>query len=644
MDELFDDIMEKFQASESAFLGIHNDWRNDIDFALFGNQWDAKKQRDREIEDRSSKVYNKCATFINYVVNQSIKSTPSIKTISNGLENKEKTKVIDGLIKYIQTSENADSKYNRVLQDAVAGGIGVIKIDIAKKYGKDTITIEHIKDPTCVFPDPEAQETDLSDAKWLFFVKTIPEKEFRKLYPEASLDIVAAKRKSWFTKDSVQIAEYWVKKEDGSVEWYLLNGNEILDSSIIEETGQNVYPGKCIPFAFVTGIECILDGNKIYKSLIRDIKSYQEEYNYLKSEKIDFLAGSAKSPWLATPDAVGDFQEQWENANRVKYSTLFYKKGEEKPTKLEPPTPPAGLIEGANTLEQDMRSNVGIRDPLLDIPATNSGKAVQLQISQGNIATIVWQDHLNIMIKHIGKIIVDLIPHVYNYPHIQQIIGNDGQYKSVPVQMMQLNEESGEYEGYDLTGDYDVIISTGPSYVDQKAETYDKLIELTKAYPQLGAVGLDLIVQNLDISESMDLAERIRATMPPQVLAASSKNKDKDMLMLQQQLAQVSQQAQQMQQLLQQIAQENANLKKALDDKQQIEMIKVQSNQQIADQKAQTELIKNTQDNQTEIEKENIKSATELEKANIDLQIKQLEMAIEEIKAFAKQTNYIPVI
>lgn len=643
MDELFDSIMDKFQASESAFLDIHNDWRNDIDFALFGNQWDAKKQRDREIEDRSSKVYNKCATFINYVVNQSIKSTPTIKTISNGQANKEKTKVIDGLIKYIQTSNNADTKYNRVLQDAVAGGIGVIKIDIVKKYGKDSISIEHIKDPTCVYPDPTSQESDLSDAKWLFFVKSIPEKEFRKLYPEASLDIVAAKRKSWFSKDSVQIAEYWEQTEDGVV-WYLLNGNEILDSSIIEETGENVYPGKCIPFAFITGIECILDGNKIYKSLIRDIKSYQEEYNYLKSEKIDFLANSAKSPWLATPDAVGDFQEQWENANRVKYSTLFYKKGEEKPTKVDPPSPPNGLIEGANTLEQDMRSNVGIRDPLLDIPATNSGKAVQLQISQGNIATIVWQEHLNTMIKHIGKIIVELIPFVYNYPHIQQIISVDGQYQGVPVQMMQMNDETGEPEGYDLDGDYDVIISTGPSYVDQKAETYDKLIELTKAYPQLGQIGLDIIVQNLDIAESVDLAERIRATMPPQVLAASSKNKEKDVLMLQQQLAQVSQQAQQMQQVLQQISQENANLKKALDDKQQTELIKIQSTQQLADQKNQTELIKNTQDNNTEIEKENIKSATELEKANIDLQIKQLEMAIEQIKASAQQIDYIPVI
>ena len=643
MDELFDSIMDKFQASESAFLDIHNDWRNDIDFALFGNQWDAKKQRDREIEDRSSKVYNKCATFINYVVNQSIKSTPTIKTISNGQANKEKTKVIDGLIKYIQTSNNADTKYNRVLQDAVAGGIGVIKIDIVKKYGKDSISIEHIKDPTCVYPDPTAQESDLSDAKWLFFVKSIPEKEFRKLYPEASLDIVAAKRKSWFSKDSVQIAEYWEQTEEGVV-WYLLNGNEILDSSIIEETGENVYPGKCIPFAFITGIECILDGNKIYKSLIRDIKSYQEEYNYLKSEKIDFLANSAKSPWLATPDAVGDFTEQWENANRVKYSTLFYKKGEEKPTKVDPPNPPNGLIEGANTLEQDMRSNVGIRDPLLDIPATNSGKAVQLQISQGNIATIVWQEHLNTMIKHIGKIIVELIPFVYNYPHIQQIIGVDGQYKGIPVQMMQMNDETGEMEGYDLDGDYDVIISTGPSYVDQKAETYDKLIELTKAYPQIGQIGLDIIVQNLDIAESVDLAERIRATMPPQVLAATSKNKEKDVLMLQQQLAQISQQAQQMQQVLQQMSQENANLKKALNDKQQTELIKIQSTQQLADQKNQTELIKNTQDNNTEIEKENIKSATELEKANIDLQIKQLEMAIEQIKASAQQIDYIPVI
>ena len=642
MDELFNEIMEKFRSSETAFTDIHEDWRNDIDFSLFGNQWDAKKQRDREIEDRSSKVYNKCATFINYVVNQSIKSTPSIKTISNGLSNKNKTKIIDGLVKYIQTKQNADSKYNRVLQDAVAGGIGVLKFDIDESYGKKEITIEHIKDPTCVLPDPEAKESDLSDAKWLFYVKTIPSKEFTKLYPDASAQAVKNQMGSWFTKDSVQIAEYWEKTDNGVV-WYLISGEEILASSIDEE-GNNVYPGKYIPFAFITGIECILNGKKIYKSLIRDIKSYQEEYNYLKSEKIDFLANSAKSPWLATPDSVGDFMEQWENANRVKYSTLFYKKGEEKPSKIDPPSPPVGLIEGANALEQDMRSNVGIRDPLLDIPATNSGKAIQLQISQGNIATIVWQDHLNLMIKHGGCIIVDLIPHVYNYPHMQQIIGLDGQYQSAPIQMMQINEETGEPEGYDLSGDYDVIISTGPSYVDQKAETYDKLIELTKAYPQLGAVGLDIIVQNLDIAESTDLAERIRATMPPEVVAAGSKNKDSELLQMKQQLQQISGQAQQMQAFIQNIVQENEKLKQELNDKQSAEMAKMQHSQSLADQKSQTELILNTQDNNTEIEKENIKSRTELEKASIELQIKQLELVLEQMKKESAHENFIPVI
>ena len=170
MDDFFNEIMEKYETSRDAFQTIHTTFRDDVEFSLLGRQWDSEKERKRRIENRVSKVYNKCSVFVNYVVNQSIKNTPAIKTISNGMGNKEVTKIIDGLIKNIQSKSNAETKYNAALQDAVAGGIGVLKVDIDSR---GEIVIRHIKDPTNVYPDPEAQESDLSDANWLFYVKSI---------------------------------------------------------------------------------------------------------------------------------------------------------------------------------------------------------------------------------------------------------------------------------------------------------------------------------------------------------------------------------------------------------------------------------------------------------------------------------------
>lgn len=636
MDDYFESIMDKFESSRDMYSSIHESWREDVEFALLGRQWDADKERRRKNENRTTKVYNKCSVFVNYVVNQSIKNTPTIKTISNGVSNKEVNKIIDGLIKHIQMKSNAETKYNSALQDAVAGGIGILKVDIDKD---NYLCIKHIKDPTNVYPDPEAQESDLSDANWLFYVKELSVSQFNKLYPDADAQDISDKRGEWFTKDCVQIAEYWEKQEDGSVAWYIISGNEILDSSFNEE-GINEYTGKHIPFAYITGIEVYVSGERHFKSLIRDIKTYQEEYNYIKSEKIDFIANTAKSPFIVADDAIAEYEGQWENANKAHYPYLLYRSGKEKPQRMDPPAPPSGLIEASNTLEQDMRSAVGIRDPLLDIPASQSGKAIQLQIAQGNIATIVWQDHLNTTIKHVGKILVDLIPTVYNYPHIMQIIGSDNETKQIPIQTMMPNEESGEMESFDLSGEYDVIISTGPSYADSKAESFEKLIELAKIYPQLMPVAGDLLINTLDIGESGEIAERLRAVMPPQVLKATAQgNKQAQLQVLSQQMEQAMQKIEQMTQIIQQKQMENQQLQSALQSKQELEYNKLQTQKDISSQDNMIEMDKAKLESDTKLAQEQIKAQSESDKIAADVLIKQLELQIEQIKLAQAQQS-----
>jgi len=638
MDDFFNEIMEKYETSRDAFQTIHTTFRDDVEFSLLGRQWDSEKERKRRIENRVSKVYNKCSVFVNYVVNQSIKNTPSIKTISNGMGNKEVTKIIDGLIKNIQSKSNAETKYNAALQDAVAGGIGVLKVDIDSR---GEIVIRHIKDPTNVYPDPEAQESDLSDANWLFYVKSMPIKQFTKVYPNAEQVDVTANRGEWYCSESIQIAEYWEKQEDGSVAWYIISGNEILDSSF-NEFGQNEYSGKHIPFAFITGIEVSVNGERHFKSLIRDIKTYQEEYNYIKSEKIDLIANTAKSPFLVADEALGEYEKQWETANRAHYPYLLYKSGKEKPQRMDPPNPPAGLIEASNTLEQDMRSAVGIRDPLLDIPASQSGKAIQLQMSQGNIATVVWQDHLNTTIKHIGRIIVDLIPSLYNYPHIMQILGNDNSPKQVPVMTQMQNPETGEVEGFDLSGEYDVIISTGASYADQKTESFEKLLELARIYPQLMPVAGDLLVAALDINESSEISDRLKAMMPPQVLQATAQgnNKQAQMMVMQQQMQKAMAQIEQMTQILNQKQMENQQLQEALKSKEQLEYNKLSLDAQKAQEKNELDMQKAMLDSQTKIEQENIKADVASEQTEANIMIKQLELQLEQLKASQSQTTF----
>jgi hypothetical protein len=143
------------------------------------------------------------------------------------------------------------------------------------------------------------------------------------------------------------------------------------------------------------------------------------------------------------------------------------------------------------------------------------------------------------------------------------------------VPLNQPYQENGEEVMHDLTrGKYTVSISTGPSYQDQRSETSDKLLELVGKYPDMMQVAGDLIVRNMDFEGKDELADRLRALIPPNVLAASSSsNSDgsgqaqQQMAMLNQQLQEAQGQIQAAQQAAQQAQAELAQAKEALTTK-----------------------------------------------------------------------------
>lgn len=631
---IFEEAMERFELSKEAFSDIHKNYIEDIKFGILGEQWEAQVLNARQSEKRTTGVYNKLVPLIRNVVNTALRNPPAIKVHPLADSAKETAKILDGLIKHIQNESNSDAIYNSTLQDAVAGGIGCFEIIIDDK---NEIRIKRIVDPTAIFPDPESMEPDFSDMNWLFHLKSISKKQFEKLYPGFDISEIDDKKTDWFNGDSVTIAEYWVKKEDGSVCWYILNGTDIIDSSDskTDEYGNPTpYMGKHIPYCIVVGEDFRVDGRRHIKSLISDLKDYQKEYNYVKSESIDFISKGAKSPYIVSDKSISPYQQLWKDANKKNTPYLPYVAGEAVPQRLDPPPPPVGFIDASKRLEEDMRQTIGIRDPLQEIPASNSGKAIQLQMAQSNVSTYVWQDHLNRAIKLCGKIIVDLIPHFYNYPHIQQILGIDGNVSFAKIQTPYI--ENGQPKLIDLSGEFGITISTGASYVDQRKETYDNLIELAKIDPRIMQFAGDIILRQMDFAESNEIADRFAATLPPQILAVSKLGNEQQM---KQQLMAQNQKLEQAMEMINKLSQ-------TLQAKnQEVEQInsKLQDKSDAAQIKAESDMNKQILANNNDMEKAQLESQTKIAEANInadkEFQIKQLELQIEALKA--SQNNFI---
>lgn len=550
--------MRRWGAAKKAWESAHKLAVNDEKFAD-GEQWDEGVSKARQSANLSTLTYNQIPSKYKYIVNNARRAVPAIKVnpVSNGAS-KNTARVFDGIVKHTQYKFNAKHSYIHALTNAVVGGLGAWKVLPIEIDGEFDIEVQRILDPTSVYIDPSAIKQDFSDADYAFISSWMPRDTFEAEYGKEEDGFSTGTNKGMFTAESVQILEYWVKNHStGFVEQYVINGTKIL-------TANRAYKGKYLPIVLLTGEEKFIAGERKYKGIVRDIKDMQILLNLVKSQIADWAGRASAQQWLIETDMMEGYEEIWLKSNVSGASVLPYKAtGAGGPQRLDPLAPPTGFLTIAQDADQDIRSAVGIRDPLEAIPGNIASKTVEMQISQSNIGTFEYIDKWKDAIKYTGCIIVDLIPHYFNYPHIREIMGIDDQVST--VQLNAPYEENGEQVMHDLTvGKYSVTISDGPSYESQRSEASEKLMECAKVYPEFMQLAGDIVFRNMDFDGASEIADRLRAQIPPNILAASSSSNGdsaKTQNQLQQavqQLNQLQQENQQLHQFLQQAQQEKA--------------------------------------------------------------------------------------
>jgi hypothetical protein len=156
--------------------------------------------------------------------------------------------------------------------------------------------------------------------------------------------------------------------------------------------------------------------------------------------------------------------------------------------------------------------------------------ALQQQSEQANSH---WLDSLaEISMTYEAKVVLDLIPHVYDRPgRVARILDIEDNPKQVilnaPFQMqgkrpMGLNQippgqPPQDVKHYDLTkGRYGVTVSVGKAYKSRVDQGKDELGQLFAAEPQLFGLLGDLYLKFADFPGHQEAAERVKRMMPPQ--------------------------------------------------------------------------------------------------------------------------------
>lgn len=613
-EKILERAHKRFQAASDYWREIYDLAKEDIKFANGnsdnGYQWDSRLLKDRQAAAggaRPSLTINKIPQHVAQVTNDQRRNKPAIKVRPvDDSGDDEVAEVLNGIIRHIHRNANdcyegADVAFSIATESQVEGGIGYFRIasDYYADDDKQDLYFCAVHDFSTILDDPAIKTVTGRDRRYLFETVLLDEHEFESQYPDADpidWDVAGMHdTAAWYERErkQVRVAQYWVcedvkgkgKRPARRVTCYTLTGDQIVD--------RKEWPGKDIPYCRVLGRSRTIDGKSEISGIVRNAKDAQRLYNYGRSSQAENLGLTTKSPWTAPAASVAGYEDQWETANNVAYSVLYYNAFDSDgrplppPQRIPPTMPSPALSEMVGIASEDIKSTTGQYDASLGQRSNEtSGVAIRQRQAEGDMATFHFVDNLSYAIKFAGDILVDVIPKFYDTPRIARILGEDDQadYAEIDPSIKRPVEEYQDARGrkkkkYNLAaGHYDVAVTVGPGYSTQRQEALEFIQAAGQSAPQIMAAVADLLPKLADTPMADEMAKRLRMVLPPEVrqVVEESANGDDEPLPPQavammeqakQQLGQLAGQLEAMQQGMQQLQAENEKLKGSEDVK-----------------------------------------------------------------------------
>jgi hypothetical protein len=536
------------------------------------DQWPEQIKREREKDPEGARpclVADKLNQYVHQVVNDGRQNRPSIKARPvDDQADKEVAKIFDGIIRHIEDVSRAQIAYDTGLEHAVDGGFGywrVITEYCDEMSFEQDIRIKRIRNRFTVFLDPDHQEPDGSDATFGFILDRMPREEFKRLYPKADpleWESDGQVFAGWIFQDDIVVAEYFrIELEDATIclwgdgsvsvkgsdedKQYAAQGLakiEERDTKIPkvkwskitakDELDKRDWQGKYVPIVKVEGNELDIEGRLKLSGLVLPAMDSQRIHNYALSAFVEQIALAPRAPWVAAEGQLEGYEGEWKSANRRNLAVLTYKPVTIDDTLAPPPQrqPPPGIPVGWQAVladtEHGIEASMGMYKASLGAPSNEkSGVAIQQRERQSDTATFHYIDNLSRSIEFTGRILIDLIPKIYDTERVARILGDDGNVGTAQLDpeqgeaMVEQPGEDGSIERiYNLNvGKYDVTVSVGPSYSTKRQESAAVMAQIAQAWPDFMARAGDIAIRSQDWPDADKLADRLKLFLPPQV-------------------------------------------------------------------------------------------------------------------------------
>lgn len=490
-DEIIDEAKVRFKlCSDYESYARENfkfDRRFDAQDSVNNYGWPDDRYAARIKANRPCLTVNKVHQHILNVTNDAKVNRPALKyaPVSGGATFKA-SEVLNGIQRHIFYVSNADDAFDTAMRDQVVGGIGYWRVttDYASPTSFDQeIRIKRIPDALSVYLDIDIMEVDGSDANYGFIFSDMPRDEFERKYPkfkdkvDQSSPLGAGAMDddlTWAHSDDedkhVRILEYYRKTEnkdtlhlmsDGSklleseakengvpdglmslrsrdvsrqeVEWYLIASDQII--------ARNIFPSKYIPIVRIIGEENVVDGQYDRHGLIRPMIDSQRMYNVESSAAVEYVGGQTKTQWIGPVAAFESYTEVWSRANTETVPYLPYNDWDDvgnrqvdAPQRIEPPQAAPAYTTALAQAAGDMDMVSGQHEATFgQASQERSGAAINARVTMASNATAHYVYNLGIGLRYTGKIILDLIPKVYDTKRTLRILAQDGSQSTIEI-------------------------------------------------------------------------------------------------------------------------------------------------------------------------------------------------------------------
>lgn len=606
---------ERFVACKEATNEQRQEMLEDLHFSNPADpqQWPDEIKRIRANAvggPRPCLTFDQTNQFIFQVVNDSRQNKPSIKVrpVDSGADIKV-AEALSAWFRHIEDVSRADIAYDTAIEYAARMGLGFLRVGtevLNSSTNQQEIRIQRVANPLSVQLDPDWQEPDGSDAMFGFVESNPSRRAFARDYPDAKLAPWEGDTDEWATEKTIRVCEYFnittkrtnmivvadpinpgqeMELEESDYwdaaksigykppvirtfeakkrrcDWYKMTGVEILE--------QTEFPASYVPLVPVVGSELWIDGKRYLCGLVRPMKDPMRAYNYERTNYIEHVSLQTKIPYLVAAEAIEGMEDEWARSNQSNAAYLSWNhldsNGQPLPPPQRAPAPSASqaYVLGAQQAQNDIQASVGMYRANLGAPSNEtSGKAINARQRQGETANMHYADNMARSLRHVGKIVMEMLPRVYDTQREMRLLGDDG--KSSTVTLDPTMNQAAQMKGAQLArfnptiGTYDVSVQVGPAFGTRRQEAVEALKEIIGGNPQMMALLGDEFVRLMDIPDAQRISRRLQMMLPPQVQQAE-KTEETGQQGPSPEVIQVRQQAQQV----------VAQLKQALDQQQQ---------------------------------------------------------------------------